>query len=183
MYRLSEEQGVLTVRTRGSITDARNQIEALWARHFPNDAPNIETASSVFASNYSEDLRQAKLLTLASVVATALACFGIYVLSSYTIRRRAREFVLRKLHGATPRHIGLLVAREWLGLLVFGALLALAPAWLWTERYLAGFVERAPMGCWPLLLAGAGVGAVALAGCARQAVAAMRVSPALALRD
>jgi hypothetical protein len=39
------------------------------------------------------------------------------------------------------------------------------------------------MGWWPLLLACAGVGAVALAGCARQAVAAMRVSPALALRD
>jgi ABC-type antimicrobial peptide transport system permease subunit len=117
------------------------------------------------------------------VVATALACFGIYVLSSYTIRRRAREFVLRKLHGATPRDIGLLVAREWLLLLAVGSLLALAPAWLWTERYLAPFVERAPMGRWPLAAAVAFVAAVALAGCARQAVAAMRVSPAQALRD
>ncbi|MGO4475220.1 ABC transporter permease [Massilia sp. 2TAF26] len=183
LYRLNEEQGVLTVRTRGDIAGARAAIEALWARHFPNDLPVIETASSVFARNYSDDLRQAKLLALASIVATALACFGIYVLSSYTIRRRAREFVLRKLHGATPRHIGLLVAREWLALLGVGALLALAPAWLWTERYLAGFVERAPMGWWPLAIACAGVGLVALAGCARQAVAAMRMSPALALRD
>jgi hypothetical protein len=183
LYRLDEEQGVLTVRTRGDIAAARAAIEALWVRHFPNEVPNIETATSVFARNYSEDLRQAKLLALASIVATALACFGIYVLSSYTIRRRAREFVLRKLHGATPRHIGLLVAREWLALLAAGSLLALGPAWLWTERYLASFVERAPMGWWPLLIACAGVGAVALAGCVRQAVAAMRVSPAQALRD
>jgi putative ABC transport system permease protein len=183
MYRLDEEQGVLTVRTRGSLPEARAAIEALWGRHFPNDMPDIETASSVFAANYAEDLRQAQLLALASAVATALACFGIYVLSSYTIRRRAREFVLRKLHGATPRHIGLLVAREWLALLALGCLLALGPAWLWTERYLATFVERAPMGWWPLAIACAGVGLVALAGCARQAVAAMRVSPALALRD
>jgi ABC-type antimicrobial peptide transport system permease subunit len=183
MYRLNEDQGVVTVRTHGPIEDARGRIEALWVRHFPNDAPSIETASSVFARNYAEDLRQAKLLTLASVVATALACFGIYVLSSYTIRRRAREFVLRKLHGATSRHIGLLVAREWLALLAAGALLALAPAWLWTERYLAPFVERAPMGWRPLVLACAGVGTVALTGCVRQAVAAMRISPALALRD
>jgi hypothetical protein len=183
MYRLSEEQGVLTVRTRGPLPEARAAAEALWARHFPNDMPDIETASSVFAANYADDLRQAQLLALASLVATALACFGIYVLSSYTIRRRAREFVLRKLHGATPRHIGLLVAREWLALLGLGALLALAPAWLWTERYLAAYVERAPMGWWPLAIACAGVGAVALAGCVRQAVAAMRMSPALALRD
>jgi len=183
MYLQSEDGGVLTVRVRGPLREARAAIEALWARHYPNDAPDIETASSVFAKNYAEDIRQAQLLALASVVATALACFGIYVLASYTIRRRAREFVLRKLHGATPRHIGLLVAREWLALLAVGALLALGPAWLWTERYLAGFVERAPMGWWPLALACAGVGTVALAGCVRQAVAAMRVSPALALRE
>jgi ABC-type antimicrobial peptide transport system permease subunit len=183
IYLQNEGGGVLTVRVRGPLPEARAAIEALWTRHFPNDAPNIESAAAVFAANYADDLRQARLLALASVVATALACFGIYVLSSYTIRRRAREFVLRKLHGATPRHIGLLVAREWLALLAAGALLALAPAWLWTERYLAGFVERAPMGWWPLVLACAGVGAVALAGCVRQAVAAMRMSPALALRD
>jgi ABC-type antimicrobial peptide transport system permease subunit len=183
MYLQKEDGGVLAVRVRGPLADARAAIEALWARHFPNDMPDIETASSVFAANYADDLRQAQLLALASLVATALACFGIYVLSSYTIRRRAREFVLRKLHGATPRHIGLLVAREWLALLGLGALLALAPAWLWTERYLAAYVERAPMGWWPLAIACAGVGAVALAGCVRQAVAAMRMSPALALRD
>jgi ABC-type antimicrobial peptide transport system permease subunit len=183
MYLQGEDGGVLTVRVRGPLPDARAAIEALWRRHFPNDAPDVETAASVFAQNYADDLRQARLLALASVVATALACFGIYVLSSYTIRRRAREFVLRKLHGATARHIGLLVAREWLLLLALGALLALAPAWLWTERYLASFVERAPMGQWPLVAAVGFVAAVALAGCARQAVAAMRVSPAQALRD
>jgi hypothetical protein len=183
MYLQGEDGGVLTVRVRGPLADARAAVETVWARHFPNDAPDIETASSVFAHNYADDLRQARLLALASAVATALACFGIYVLSSYTIRRRAREFVLRKLHGATPRHIGLLVAREWLALLGLGALLALAPAWLWTERYLASFVERAPMGWWPLVIAAAGVGTVALAGCARQAVAAMRMAPALALRE
>jgi ABC-type antimicrobial peptide transport system permease subunit len=183
MYLQGEDGGVLTVRVRGPLADARSAIDTLWRRHFPNDAPDIETASSVFAQNYAEDLRQARLLALASVVATALACFGIYVLSSYTIRRRAREFVLRKLHGATPRHIGLLVAREWLALLAAGSLLALAPAWLWTERYLAPFVERAPMGRWPLAAAVAFVALVALAGCARQAVAAMRVSPVQALRD
>jgi hypothetical protein len=183
MYRLDEEQGVLTVRTRGSLPEVRAAVETLWVQHFPNDVPDIETASSVFAANYADDLRQARLLALAAVVATALACFGIYVLASYTMRRRAREFVLRKLHGATPRHIGVLVVREWLLLLGLGALLALAPAWLWTERYLAGFVERAPMGWWPLAIACAGIGVVALGGCVRQAVAAMRMSPALALRE
>jgi ABC-type antimicrobial peptide transport system permease subunit len=187
MYQLDEEQPVQVVRVRrtgpAALAAARADIEALWARHFPNDAPDIETASAVFARNYRDDMRQARLLALASVVATSLACFGIYVLSSYTVRRRAREIVLRKLHGATPRHIGLLVAREWLLLLALGAGLALAPAWLWSERYLSGFVERAPMGQWPLALAFGLVALIALLACARQAVTAMRMAPVLALRD
>jgi putative ABC transport system permease protein len=187
MYQLDEDQPVQVVRVRGggpgALAAARADIEALWARHFPNDAPDIETASSLFALNYRDDMRQARLLALASLVATALACFGIYVLSSYTVRRRAREIVLRKLHGATPRHIGLLVAREWLLLLGLGAALALAPAWLWSERYLSGFVERAPMGPWPLVFAFGLVAAVALLACGRQALAAMRMAPVLALRE
>ena len=183
MYVQDEEQGVVTVRVRGPLAPARADIEALWARHFPDDVPSVETATSVFAANYDDDLRQARLLALASGVATALACCGIFVLSSFTIRRRAREFVLRKLHGATPRQIGALVLREWLALLAAGALLAAAPAWLFTERYLASFVERAPMGAWPLALALAGVGATALAACVGQALRAMRLAPALALRD
>lgn len=183
LYVQDEEQGVLVVRARGPLAEARARVEALWLRFFPNDVPSIESAAAVFAANYSDDLRQARLLALASLVATALACCGIYVLSSYTIRRRAREFVLRKLHGAAPRHIGMLVAREWMLLLAAGAALALAPAWLWSERYLATFVERAPMGCWPWVAAILGVGATALAACLRQAVLAMRLPPALVLRD
>ncbi|QJE01695.1 FtsX-like permease family protein [Massilia forsythiae] len=183
VYRLEEDQPVLTVRVRGSLPEARAALEALWARHFPDDAPDIETATSVFAENTAADRRQATLLALASGVATALACFGIFVLSAYTVRRRAREIVLRKLHGAGARHVGLLVAREWLLLFAAGTLLAVPPAWVWSERYLAGFVERAPMGAWPLVLACLGVGGVALAACTRQALAAMRMAPALALRD
>jgi len=183
MYTANEEQGVLVARVRGPLPAARAELEALWARHLPDDAPDIETASSVFARNYRDDMRQARLLALASIVATSLACFGIYVLSSYTVRRRAREIVLRKLHGATPRHIGLLVAREWMVLLAMGTLLAVAPAWLWSERYLSGFVERAPMGNWPLAIAFAMVACVASIACARQALLAMRMAPALALRE
>jgi len=183
MYIVDEANKVLVARVHGDIAAARAAMEALWARHFPNDEPDIETAASVFARNYRDDMRQARLLALASTVATALACFGIYVLSSYTIRRRAREIVLRKLHGAAPRHIGLLVAREWLALLGLGAALALVPAWLFAERYLAAYVERAPMGAWPQLAACALVALVALGACLRQAIAAMRMPPVQALRD
>ena len=68
-------------------------------------------------------------------------------------------------------------------LLACGAILGLPPAAAAIEHYLAGFVERAPLGAWPLLGATALAALVALAATARHAWAAMRLAPALALRE
>ncbi len=183
MFRVREELNVFTVRVAGDMPAVRNAIEAAWARHFPNDPPDIASAAAIFAQNYDEDLRLAKILGLASIVATTLASFGIYVLAAYSVERRAREIVLRKLHGARGRHISKLVAREFGLLVVVGSLAGLPLAWLGIERYLAGFVERAPMGQMPLLLAFAVIAAVGLAATARQTLRAARMSPSLALQD
>jgi ABC-type antimicrobial peptide transport system permease subunit len=183
VYRIDGDQGVLTARVEGGFAAVRPQVEALLARHFPNDVPDIESAGAVFAHNYSEDLRLAQILAAASVVATALASFGIYVLSAYSVRRRSREIVLRKLYGADGADVGRLVAREFAALIGIGALVGLPLAWFATERYLSGFVERAPMGWWPLLYSFGCVGLVALAATARHTLAAVRMSPVLALRD
>ncbi len=183
VYRIDPEQGVVTVRADGGIEWLRPQIEALWTLHFPNDVPEIEAAGAMFAHNYNDDDRLARILATASAVATALAAFGIYVLSAYSVRRRSREIVLRKLYGANGADIGRLVAREFAWLIGIGALAGLPLAWLATSRYLAGFVERAPMGSWPLVYAFACVALVALAATARHTLAAVRMPPVLALND
>jgi putative ABC transport system permease protein len=183
MYLVDENPPVLTVRTTGPLPQARGEIEALWRRHFPNDVAEIDEAASLFAANYREDARLVRILASASFVATVLAAFGIYVLSAYTVKRRMREIVMRKLHGATGRDIGGLVGREFAILVLAGSAIGIPLAWLAGQRYLAGFVERAPMGAWPLLCALACVALVALAATARHTVAAMRMSPAAALRE
>ena len=185
VYRIDVNQGVLTARVDGdgAMATVRPQVEALLARHFPNAVPDIEPAGAVFANNYSDDLRLAQILAAASVVATALASFGIYVLSAYSVRRRAREIVLRKLYGADGLDVGRLIACEFAVLIGIGALIGLPVAWFATERYLSGFAERAPLGWWPPLLALGCVGLVALAATARHTLAAVRMSPALALQN
>jgi cell division protein FtsX len=183
MFRVNEEQGVLTVRVSGNMHAAREAVEAAWARHFPNDPPDIESAASIFAQNYSEDLRLAKILGLASIVATMLACFGIYVLAAYSVQRRSREIVLRKLHGARAGDIARVVGKEFGWLVLAGAVGGLPLAWLAIERYLASFVERAPMGQWPLACAFALVALAGVAATVRHTLRAARMSPALVLRD
>ncbi len=182
LYVMDPAQSVLLVRVRGDRSAVMASIGVLWQRHFPDAVFEIVPAAAVFAENYSADRRLGKILTAASVVATALAAFGIYVLSAYGVRRRAREIVLRKIHGAGRAAIGRLVVREFAALLALGSVIGIPLAMLGIERYLSPFAQRAPMGAWPAVAALACVMLVALVAIARHTLGAMRMLPAAALR-
>ena len=183
-YLLHDQVGMFIVRTRANPDATANAIETLWPRHFPNETLGVvrmqKMATDLF---YADDRRLAQLLGASSLIASAIAAFGIYVLAAYSVQKREREIVLRKLHGASSGAIGRLVARET-GLLVgAGALLGLPLAWLAIQQYLGGFATRAPVGGWPLALGLLLACGVTLAATLRHALAAMRLRPAQALRE
>ncbi|MES3025735.1 MAG: FtsX-like permease family protein [Pseudomonadota bacterium] len=183
LYRVDEGQFALSVRSALPPAELHALVEPLWMRQFPGHPLELRSAHSYYAENYADDLRLSRLLGAASVLAIAIAAFGIYVLAAFNVQRRGREIVLRKLHGAGRAAIARLVGREFAMLVGLGAAVGLPLAALATERYLSGFAERAPMGAWPLAGALALAALIALAATARHTLMAMRLSPAAALRD
>jgi ABC-type antimicrobial peptide transport system permease subunit len=173
---------MLTIRTDGDLRVLEQQAIGLFGKYFPDDIPLVRPAASHFADNYADDLRLAQLLGAASLVAILLSAFGIYVLSAYNVQRRAREIVLRKLHGAGRAAIARLLGREFAVLLAVGAVIGLPPAALAIRAYLAAFVEQAPIGGWPLVVAAAIAVLVALIATARHTIAALRATPVAVLR-
>jgi putative ABC transport system permease protein len=182
VFYLNPRVGVFTVRTHSQET-VKAAIETLWPRYFPNDVLDVQRMGTMIGSRYADDLRLAKLLAASSVIAIAIAAFGIYVLAAYSVQRRTREIVLRKLYGAGRGAIGGLVMREFATLLGAGALVGLPAAWFATERYLSPFTERAPVGLWAIAAALFVALAVALGATLRHTLSAVRIRPVLALRD
>jgi cell division protein FtsX len=183
VYSLRSDYGVLTLRTGAGLEDVERLLAPLWQRHFPDRIMAVQPAASLFARSYEEDARLARMLGMASLLAVGLAAFGIYVLAAYSVQRNRRQIVLRKLYGAGRGAIAGRLGREFAALLGAGALIGLPLAWLAIERYLAGFVERAPLGQWPLAMATLLAALVALLATARHALAALRLAPAGALRE
>ena len=184
VFYLRERVGLFTVRASGDQDAVKRAVEALWPRYFPNESLGVSRLPVVMNDMfYADDLRLSKLLAASSVIATAIAAFGIYVLAAYSVRRREREIVLRKLYGAGGAAIGGMVAREFALLIGAGALLGLPFAWLAIQRYLGAFAERAPVGAWTLAGALLLACAVTLASTLRHTLAAVRIRPALALRE
>lgn len=90
VYLPSQETSILTVRTGGDLRDLERAAETLQQQYFPDDVVSARRIRNYFAANYADDLRLARLPGLASLIALAIAAFGIYVLSD--------------LQGATPDH-------------------------------------------------------------------------------
>lgn len=172
----------LSVRTRGDKTGVEDAIRRLWPQYFPEQILNLQRADAILAANYEEDERMVRLLVAASLVALLIAAFGTYALSANTVQRRAREFVLRKLHGARRTDIGLLVIHETGALTLLAAVLGLPVALLLIRRYLSHYVEHAPIGYWTLALALMLTLAITLIATTRHTWLAIRISPADVLR-
>ena len=182
VYLLTDADSVVTVRTSLDQEALARAIGPVWRQYFPNGIMMMQSAASIFGESYRQDLRMLKILGAASLVALALAAFGIYVLSAYTVQRGRREIVIRKLYGASNGAIARRLGREFGLTVAVAAALGLPAAAIAIRYYLAGFAEHAPLGPWPLVAATGLALVAALVATARHTATAMRMSPVQALR-
>ena len=180
-YEIWSVGATATVRASGPVADAERALRKVWPKYYPDMELNVQTARSIYAANYANDARVARLLAVATLIALVIAFFGAYVIAADTVQRRTREIALRKLFGARRGDIARLVARELGMQIAVAALIGLPVAALAIARYLAPFVERTPL-AYPMLAfaLAATLVTVALAA-ARHARAAVRLRPAAAL--
>ncbi|HEY2402828.1 MAG TPA: FtsX-like permease family protein [Steroidobacteraceae bacterium] len=184
VYELSNGQGVtLSIRASGPIAAAERASQEVWSQYYPNSVLEMRSAKEMYAANYADDARLAKLLRLSTSIAMLIAAFGVYVLAADAVRRRTKEIALRKLFGTRRGDIGKLVARDIGTVILLAAVIALPASALAIARYLAPFSEQTPFAYWSLAIALALALATAAVAAARQTWTAMVLKPAVALRS
>lgn len=176
--------GVIGVHSRDPQA-TRTKLAALVKERFPDADASALPMRDMLLQKVVDDTRLGRLIAITGLMALGLAAVGIYALAAYTLRRREREIVLRKLHGAGAGAVAGLLVKEFAGVLAVACAAALPlAAWL-SQRYLADFVERAPVGpasLWVLLAAVALLVAVTALAVARHLHAALALRPLQALR-
>lgn len=173
--------GAISVHSRDPAA-TRRRLADLLKEALPDDAIQVLTVREQQARKVEDDARLGHLTGGVSLLALLLAAIGIYALAAYTLRRREREIVLRKLHGAGHWAVAKLLFKEF-GAVVGAACLVALPLAAWLgERYLSEFVERAPMGAWPLVIATLALLIVTSLAVLRHLLAAFALRPAQALQ-
>ena len=117
-----------------------------------------------------------------AALAVIVACLGLFGLAAFTAERRTKEIGLRKVLGATIRHIVQLLAWQFSKPVVIANLIAWPVAWWAMRDWLNTYDSRIDLGPGPFLLAGLLALVIALGTIAGHAIKVARANPIHALR-
>ena len=117
-----------------------------------------------------------------ALVASLLACLGLFGVVSYSVGQRVPELAVRQALGARPQDVTRLVLGEGLGLVLIGVGCGLAAAALLSDLLSDLLFEVGPHDPGAFLAVVAATLVVSLAACWLPARRASRVDPIVALR-
>ncbi|NNE70800.1 MAG: FtsX-like permease family protein [Rhodothermales bacterium] len=130
----------------GRTRDAVAALEDAW-QSFESGAPLRYTfLNEDVAQAYEQDLRWARIMGIAALLAILVACMGLFGLAAMTVARRTKEIGVRKVLGATVGGVTLLVSRDFAVLVGIASLVGVPLAYLGLNRWLEGFAYRMDLG-------------------------------------
>lgn len=178
-----ENRDYLLIRFRtGNQPNTMQQFEASFKRTIPNAAFDYIFLDQYLQTLYAGEQRMANITLTFSLLAIFIACLGLFGLAAYTAEQRTKEIGVRKVLGASTKHIAALLSKDFLQLVLFAVLIATPVSWWAANKWLQGFAYRIDIGWW--IFAGAGLVAVtiALVTVSSQAIKAALANPVKSLR-
>lgn len=102
-------------------------------------------ADDIVAEMYQKDKETAHIYTVFSYIAIVISCLGLLGISLFDIRRRYREIAIRKVNGAKPKDLYIILGKSYMLNLVLAFVVAAPVSWIVIYYYTASFVEKAPV--------------------------------------
>ncbi|MEM9327489.1 MAG: ABC transporter permease, partial [Bacteroidota bacterium] len=89
---------------------------------------------------------QIKIFTFLGTLAVVISCLGLLGMVSYTTENRTKEIAIRKIMGASVSGIHLLLARDFLRLIGYSALIAVPLSYFFYDKLFLYFLIRYGLG-------------------------------------
>jgi putative ABC transport system permease protein len=158
------------------------RLRSLWSREAASVPFIGETSEDLLSGFYVPDAQRARIFSIGSTLALAIACVGLYGLASFNTARRTKEIGIRKTLGASTGDILKLLIGQFLAPVLVANLIAWPLAYVAMRSWLSGFDQRIALS--PLYFVVATLLALLIATLtvAGQAWRVARSEPAKALR-
>ncbi|MFT6867448.1 MAG: putative ABC transport system permease protein [Cyclobacteriaceae bacterium] len=131
--------GNVMIKVNGKITDAIKSVESDWNEIYPGLPFEYTFLDEAFMDQYKEDQLRGKLFLGFSVVMIFIACLGLLGLASFIAEQRTKEISIRKVLGANAIGLVGLLVKDFLWLVLFGAIPAFVIGYYFMNEWLANF--------------------------------------------
>lgn len=172
----------------GILVNAKNlpisiaRIENKWKSMAPGMPFSYSFMDNDFDKLYQPEKQTGKLFICFAIFAILIACLGLFGLVSYAAEQRTKEIGIRKVLGARPSGIVVLLTKDLLKLVLLACLIAFPVAWWAMDKWLQSFAYRSNIAIWVFAFAGAIAILIALLTVSLQTFRAAIANPVKSLK-
>jgi putative ABC transport system permease protein len=143
------DRGSVAVRlAAGNMNAAIEKLRAIWKGLAPEQPFQFSFMDEDFNRIYEAEERTGKISLAFSLLAILIACLGLFGLAAYAAEQRTKEIGIRKVLGASVTGIVQMLSKDFLKLVLIGALIAFPFAWWAMNNWLQHFAYRSAISWW-----------------------------------
>ena len=145
--------GYFVVKLQGAAFAATlADIEDIYATIYPNNPFSYQFLDDDLAALYSQEQKTLSVFAVFAGIALILACLGLLGMAFTMLNQRVKEIGLRKIMGASPVQIAMLVLGQFAKLIFIAALIGLPISYILMQSWLMEFSYQAPLSVLPFIL-------------------------------
>jgi putative ABC transport system permease protein len=130
-----------------------DDIERIWSSVFPEDPIQYVFVDEALRLSYLKEDQAQSLITVFAFLSLIIALLGLFGLSAFALERRTKETGIRKVNGARPVDILIVLTRQFAGWILIAFVIAVPVSWYAMHRWLQHFAYRTEISWWIFLLA------------------------------
>jgi ABC-type antimicrobial peptide transport system permease subunit len=130
-------------------------LKNIYSRYSPADIFEYQFVDQEFGKKFTAEELIGHLTDIFAGLAIFICCIGLAGLASFTIEKRFREIGVRKVLGATVQQLLMLIATEFLKLVLIAFVIAVPLTWWLMFKWLENYAYHISISIW--LFGGVGV--------------------------
>ncbi len=127
------------IKTSGNTQEAVRSINTIWDEIFPGIPLEYSFLDEEFMEQYETDRLRGRLFLTFAAMMILIACLGLLGLASFIAEQRSKEISIRKVLGAETRGLVALLVKDFVILVLIGAVPAFAIGYYAMNEWLQNF--------------------------------------------
>jgi putative ABC transport system permease protein len=149
----SDNLDLITLRLNpGNVGGTLDLLRNKWRELYPNQSFDYYFFDDSWQSLYESEDRLSRIFSSFTIFAIFIASLGLFGMASFTAEQRTKEIGIRKVLGASVTGVVVLLAKDFLKLVILANVIAWPVAYFALRKWMQSFAYQEGVGIWVFVL-------------------------------